>query len=239
MSLKKTAALLCSIFFVNTSFGMHGEKVEPTLIPGLEVIYSLMGRGKTESLILAGKKAKKEDKNVLSVFHHFELGRQEEKEEKGFYSYNGKFLKASSVKSGKEILEKFEALKKKGKKPDLVLADEGQFFMDDETLLPAIKTMTSQNATVKIAGLLHTFLKKGFGPMPELVKKAEFVYELPMGKCVVCKTKDAKWMQRIIIEKNENENNIKKPASRKDPIILVGKEDCYERRCDKCHIILD
>jgi len=216
---------------------MHSKETEVEKITDLWVIHGLMGMGKTENLIKEGKKAKEKGKNVLAVFHFFELKRQKDKKEKGLYSRNGDFFKADAVKSGSEILEKYKAQKENDKKPDTVLIDEGQFFVDDKTLLSSIIKMTSEGTTVKIAGLLHDFLKNGFGPMPELVKKAEHAFDLPKGNCKMCKKNQAQWMQRLIIEKDKSGNVTKKPAHRCDPIVLVGKENLYERRCNNCHKI--
>lgn len=236
MSLQKKIIFLCAIFFVNTSFAMKPPK-KTQKIHTLELIVGLMGRGKTTELIKIARYFEKLGSEVLTVFHSLELGRQQEKEKKGLYAYTGDFFPGQPVKSGKEIFEKYNALKQKGKQPDLVLIDEGQFFMGDETFIPSIREMANEETGVIVAGLEHTFLKEGFGPMPELKKLAKIVNELPSGKCVKCNNEIAAWMQRIIIEKNKNGKIIKKRAKKTDPIILVGKEDAYERRCNYCHVI--
>jgi len=223
----KKVALLCFTFIACNCFGSQEN---------LEVISGLMGRGKTKGLISKALRAKKGGKTVLALFHHFELGRQQYKTEKGLWDYTGQHFPAMAVKDGNDILVQYNTWKKEGNKPDLVLLDEGQFFMNDESLIPAIKTISSDKTKVIVAGLTHTFVKEDFGPMPALKKMAHVVHELSRGKCVKCKTNTAAWMQRIIIEKG-TEGTTKKRAKRTDPIILVGKEDSYERRCETCHII--
>jgi len=200
----------------------------------LEVVTGLMGRGKTETLIDAAKEASvRSPKNVLAFFHHFDLERQNDETRKGLHSRNGKFFPAKSVKNGNEIVKTYELFKKtESKKPYLVVIDEGHFF--DETLIKAVEKITQQNTDVLVGGLLYTFLKEKFKTVDQLLSLAENHTRLKPGKCVKCETKEAKWMQRIIIE-----NGQEKPASRKDPIVLVGKEDCYRRHCEDCHTIPD
>ena len=53
--------------------------------------------------------------------------------------------------------------------------------------------------------------------------------------CVVCADRRATRTQRIIVEKNEVEEEVRRPADYNDPIILVGASDHYEARCRRCH----
>lgn len=70
------------------------------------------------------------------------------------------------------------------------------------------------------------FKAEPFGPVPELLARAEFVEKL-QAVCMKCGS-PATRTQRLI-------NN--EPARYDDPIILVGATESYEARCRKCHQI--
>ncbi len=77
------------------------------------------------------------------------------------------------------------------------------------------------------AGLDMDFRGVPFGPMPDLLARAEKVRKLH-AICVNC-GEDASRTQRLI----EGE-----PAAFDDPVVLVGAAEVYEARCRQCHAVL-
>jgi thymidine kinase len=84
--------------------------------------------------------------------------------------------------------------------------------------------LASHGKRVIVAGLDQDFRGESFGPMPELMARAEHVDKL-QAICVVCGA-PASRTQRLINGR---------PASYHDPIILVGATEAYEARCRSCH----
>ena len=75
-----------------------------------------------------------------------------------------------------------------------------------------------------VAGLDTNFRGEPFGPMPELMAKAEIVDKLH-AICMVCGG-PASRTQRLI----DGE-----PAKYDDPVVIVGASELYEARCRKHH----
>lgn len=107
---------------------------------------------------------------------------------------------------------------------DVVGFDEIQFF--DEGIVQVVKDIMKLGTKVIVSGLDQDFKGEPFGTsICKLLALADRVDKMT-AVCVVC-SEDATKTQRLI-------NN--KPASSKDPIIIVGEKDLYEARCRKCHI---
>jgi thymidine kinase len=66
-----------------------------------------------------------------------------------------------------------------------------------------------------------------FGPMPDLLARAEEVQKLH-AICVIC-GEEASRTQRLI------EGH---PAAYDDPVVMVGAAEVYEARCRQCHQVL-
>jgi thymidine kinase len=77
---------------------------------------------------------------------------------------------------------------------------------------------------VIVAGLDQDFRGEPFGPMTQLLARAERVDKLN-AICVTCSA-SASRTQRLIDGK---------PARYDDPVILVGGSESYEARCRSCH----
>ncbi len=77
---------------------------------------------------------------------------------------------------------------------------------------------------VIVAGLDCDFRGEPFGPMPELLARAEYVTKLS-AICVRCGN-PATRTQRIIDGK---------PANYGDPQVAIGASEMYEARCRRCH----
>jgi len=105
-----------------------------------------------------------------------------------------------------------------------VAIDEGQFF--DEGLVDLCERLANEGIWVIVAGLDMDFRGEPFGPMPQLMARAERVDKL-QAICVVCGG-PASHTQRLIDGR---------PAAYDDPVILVGASEVYQARCRGCHVV--
>jgi len=105
---------------------------------------------------------------------------------------------------------------------DAVVIDEVQ-FLDDGIVLVA-EMLADNGIRVIVGGLDRDFRGEPFGPMPELLARAEFVTKLT----AICVKSGlpATRTQRIIDGK---------PANYHDPLILVGANESYEPRSRHYH----
>ena len=105
---------------------------------------------------------------------------------------------------------------------DVVAIDEVQFF--DMAIADACDELADRGMCVIVAGLDQDFRGEPFGPMTQLLARAERVDKLN-AICVSCSA-SASRTQRLIDGK---------PARYDDPVILVGGSESYEARCRSCH----
>jgi thymidine kinase len=105
---------------------------------------------------------------------------------------------------------------------DVVAIDEVQFF--DMAIAAVCDTLADRGMCVIVAGLDQDFRGEPFGPMTQLLARAERVDKLN-AICVTCSA-SASRTQRLIDGK---------PARYDDPVILVGGSESYEARCRSCH----
>jgi thymidine kinase len=105
---------------------------------------------------------------------------------------------------------------------DVVAIDEVQFF--DMDIAAVCDTLADRGMCVIVAGLDQDFRGEPFGPMTQLLARAERVDKLN-AICVTCSA-SASRTQRLIDGK---------PARYDDPVILVGGSESYEARCRSCH----
>ncbi len=178
----------------------------------IEVICGSMFSGKTEELIRRVRRAQIARQKV-QVFKHSLDVRYAPRE---VASHNGLQLEATPVENSAQIRNLIE--------PDttVVAIDEGQFF--DEGIIPLCEELADRGLRVIVAGLDLDFRGEPFGPMPQLMARAERVDKL-QAICVVCGG-PASRTQRLINGQ---------PAAYDDPIILVGAEEVYQARCRGCH----
>lgn len=106
----------------------------------------------------------------------------------------------------------------------VVAIDEVQFF--DREIVAVCEKLAEQGKRVICAGLDMDFRGVPFGPMPDLLARAEDVHKLH-AICVVC-GEEASRTQRLINGR---------PAAIDDPIVLVGAAEVYEARCRECHAV--
>jgi thymidine kinase len=105
---------------------------------------------------------------------------------------------------------------------EVVGIDEVQFF--ERAVVDAALALADGGARVIVAGLDQDFRREPFGPMPELLTRAEFVDKL-QAVCHRCGG-PATTTQRLVDGQ---------PAPYGGETIVVGALDSYEARCRDCH----
>ncbi|MCF7931082.1 MAG: thymidine kinase [Acholeplasmataceae bacterium] len=179
----------------------------------IEVVCGPMFAGKTEELIRRIKRLEYAKQNVL-VFKPQIDTRYDATEE--IVSHN--LSKKPSIIIDKSI-EIYNHIKPE---TDAVVIDEVQFF--DNDIIEIAETLADRGIRVIVGGLDSDFRGEPFGPMPQLLARAEFVTKLT----AICVKSGlpATRTQRIINGK---------PAHYSDPIILVGANESYEPRSRHYH----
>ena len=178
----------------------------------IEVICGSMFSGKTEELIRRVRRAKIASQNV-QVFKPAIDTRYAEWE---VTSHNGMQFEAVPVQGADDVRSRIED------DTTVVALDEVQFF--DEGVVELCEELADGGMRVIVAGLDMDFRGEPFGPVPELMARAELVQKL-QAICVECGG-PASRTQRLIDGT---------PAARDDPVILVGANEVYEARCRACH----
>jgi thymidine kinase len=107
-------------------------------------------------------------------------------------------------------------------KTTVVAIDEVQFFAND--VIEICEKLAENGKRVICAGLYTDFRGVPFGPIPDLLARAEHVDKLH-AICVIC-GEEASRTQRLI-------DGV--PAAYDDPVVLVGAAEVYEARCRRCH----
>lgn len=182
----------------------------------IEIIVGPMFAGKSEELLRRINRLKYAKKNFL-VFKPMIDNRYSDNE---VVSHNKRAYKAISINSSSEILKHFT------KGIDAVCIDEIQFL--DEGIINVIDYLANQGVRVICAGLDCDFKGDPFPVCAAILAKAEYVTKLT-AICTIC-GKEATKTQRLINGE---------PASRKDPVVLVGASEAYEARCRHCHVVKD
>jgi thymidine kinase len=178
----------------------------------IEVVCGPMFAGKTEELIRRIKRLEYAKQNVL-VFKPVIDTRYAVAE---IVSHN--LSKKPSIIINNSI-EIYNYVKQD---TDAVVIDEVQFF--DQEIIMVAENLADRGIRVIVGGLDSDFRGEPFGPMPELLARAEFVTKLT----AICVKSGlpATRTQRIINGK---------PAHYDDPIILVGANESYEPRSRHFH----
>ena len=180
----------------------------------IEAVVGPMYSGKSEDLIRRLKIAKIAKQEVI-VFKPC-IDNRYSKED--VVSHSGISIRAIAINHTEEIHKYITD------ETQVVGIDEVQFF--DEGIVAVALELADKGIRVIAAGLDLDFKAEPFGPVPELLARAEFVDKL-QAVCVKCGA-PATRTQRLIN---------KEPARYDDPIILVGATESYEARCRKCHRI--
>jgi thymidine kinase len=171
----------------------------------IEVICGSMFSGKTEELIRRLRRARIANLRVLV----FKPAADTRYHEKKIVSHNETSLLAIPVPEAAGILQQADSV-------DVVGIDEAQFFDDH---LPAVcDALACKGIRVIVAGLDMDYQGHPFGPMPELLAKAEYITKLH-AICVQC-------------------GNIAHYSYRKgggSAQVELGNSDLYEPRCRSCY----
>jgi len=178
----------------------------------IELICGSMFSGKTEELIRRVRRAQIARQQV-QVFKPSLDARYAVEH---VASHNGLRAEAVPVDTAADIAALIQ--------PDttVVAIDEAQFF--DASLVLLCEELADRGLRVIVAGLDMDFRGEPFGPVPELLARAEEVTKL-RAICVRCGA-PASRTQRLIDGQ---------PAAYDDPVILVGAAEAYEARCRHCH----
>lgn len=188
------------------------EPVPAPVTARLEVIVGSMFSGKSEELIRRVKRARIARLKVQVFKPRLDDRYGTER----VASHDGGAVEAQPVNGAAELLSLVE--------PDtqVVAIDEVQFF--SRSIVAACEQLVASGRRVICAGLDMDFRGEPFGPVPELMARAEEVVKLA-AICVRC-GRPASRTQRLIGGQ---------PARYTDPVILIGAQEVYEARCRWCH----
>jgi len=178
----------------------------------IEVITGSMFCGKTDELIRRLRRATIARQNVQVFKPKIDNRYNIEK----VTSHAGGEYDALPITQTKEILESLDP------ETTVVAIDEAQFF--DDEVIPITQKLASQGVRVIVAGLDTDFRGEPFGPMPNLMAKAENVSKLH-AICMQC-GESASRTQRLVNGQ---------PAHYDDPVVIVGASEMYEARCRQHH----
>ena len=182
-------------------------------IPGsVEVICGSMFSGKTDELIRRLRRATIARQHVQVFKPAIDMRYAVEK----VTSHAGTDFAAIPVAKAAEIRERLD------KEATVVAIDEAQFF--DDEVIQVVEELAAKKIRVLVAGLDMDFRGEPFGPMPELMSRAEHVDKL-QAICIIC-GEPASRTQRLVNGK---------PARYDDPVVIVGAAELYEARCRKHH----
>jgi thymidine kinase len=178
----------------------------------IELICGSMFSGKTEELIRRLRRAVIAKQQVQVYKPKIDIRYNEQQ----VTSHNGLGFEAKPVESSSDILVDLDP------NTTVVAIDEVQFFATD--VIEICEKLAENGKRVICAGLDTDFRGVPFGPIPDLMARAEHVDKLH-AICVIC-GEEASRTQRLV----DGE-----PAAYDDPVVLVGAAEVYEARCRRCH----
>ncbi|MBM3413608.1 MAG: thymidine kinase [Bacteroidetes bacterium] len=171
----------------------------------IEVICGSMFSGKTEELIRRLKRVRIANQRI-AVFKPFIDNRYAEEK---IVSHDTNFFDSIPIRISKEIFNKIENV-------DVVGIDEAQFF--DPEIADCCDLLAFRGIRVIVAGLDMDYLGKPFGPMPQILAKADYVTKLH----AICQ--QCGGIANYSYRKVANEEQV-----------MLGATDSYEARCRKCY----
>jgi thymidine kinase len=180
----------------------------------IEVICGSMFSGKTEELIRRVRRATIAKQKVQV----FKPSLDDRYSFEHVSSHNGQNLEAQPVNNSQELQAAVLP------NTTVVAVDEAQFF--DDGLVEVLEKMAARGIRCIVNGLDMDFRGEPFGPMPQLLARAEEITKLS-AICMIC-GEAATRTQRLVNGE---------PARYDDPIILVGAQESYEARCRDHHIV--
>jgi thymidine kinase len=170
----------------------------------IEVVCGCMFSGKTEELIRRLKRAKIANQKV----EIFKPATDTRYHQSNIVSHDENFIPSTPVQHSEQILLLADGI-------EVIGIDEAQFF--DLELPRVCDVLAAKGLRVIIAGLDMDFTGKPFGPMSDLLAKAEYATKLH-AICAVC-------------------GNLASYSFRKtsqSTQIVLGEKDVYEPRCRGC-----
>ncbi len=177
--------------------------------PGwIEVICGSMFSGKTEELIRRMRRAVFANQRVEIFKPQIDVRYSVDE----VVSHNSNSIQSTPVESSAQILLMTSDV-------DVVGIDEAQFF--DEGIVEVCMTLANRGIRVIVAGLDMDYLGNPFGPMPQLMARAEHVDKVH-AICVRC-------------------GNIAQHSHRltaNDKLVVLGEKDTYEPICRHCFNLL-
>lgn len=180
----------------------------------LIVVCGSMYAGKSEELIRRARRALYAKKKVQVFKPAIDVRFDEEH----VVTHMGVKHPSKPVKGARELAKYIEP------DTDVVCIEEVQFF--DKSIVDLVVQLADSGKEVVAAGLDQDFRRQPFGPMADLLARADEVIKL-RAICMKC-GRPASHTQRIIDGK---------PAKWDDPIVLIGATESYEARCRACHQI--
>lgn len=174
----------------------------------IEVVCGSMFSGKTDELIRRLVRATIAKQKVQVFKPAIDIRYAVEK----VTSHAGSNYDAIPVEKAANIREKLD------QDTTVVGIDEAQFF--DQEIVTLADELACRGIRVLVAGLDTDFRGEPFGPMPDLMSRAERVDKLH-AICMVC-GEEASRTQRLV---NGS------PARYDDPVVIVGASEMYEARC--------
>ncbi|HLK28330.1 MAG TPA: thymidine kinase [Puia sp.] len=170
----------------------------------IEVICGSMFSGKTEELIRRLKRATIANletrifKPSIDIRYHHQ----------NIVSHDENAIQSLPVDSSQKIISLSENV-------DVVAIDEAQFF--DEQLPETCEQLALRGIRVIVAGLDMDYSGKPFGPMPDMLARADYITKL-----------------HAICMKCGNIANYSYRKSTNNEQLLLGEKDLYEPRCRDC-----
>lgn len=171
----------------------------------IEVICGSMFSGKTEELIRRLKRVRIANQRIV-VFKPLIDNRYAEEK---IVSHDTNFFDSIPIGVAKEIFDKIEDA-------EVVGIDEAQFF--DAEIADCCDLLAFRGIRVIVAGLDMDYLGKPFGPMPQILAKADYVTKLH----AICQ--QCGGIANYSYRKVANEEQV-----------MLGATDSYEPRCRKCY----
>jgi len=195
--------------------GFVPHDVERRAGGSLELIVGCMYSGKSEELIRRVRRAVIARQRVQV----FKAAIDTRYSEVDVVSHSGQSTAARPVRDVDALWAEIE--------PDthVVAIDEAQFF--DRALVDVCEELAHEGRRVMVAGLDLDFRGEPFGPMPELIARADAISKLT-AVCAVCGDASATRTQRLV-------GGL--PAEYGAPLIAVGAADIYEARCRGHHVV--
>jgi thymidine kinase len=188
------------------------EIMTPHIHGSVEVICGSMFSGKTDELIRRLRRATIARQHVQVFKPAIDVRYAVEK----VTSHAGTDYAAIPVEKAADIRQRLN------EEATVIAIDEAQFF--DDGIIQVVEELAARMVRVIVAGLDTDFRGEPFGPMPELMARAEHVDKI-QAICMVC-GEPASRTQRLVNGK---------PARYDDPVVIVGAAEMYEARCRTHH----